>query len=239
MTENGRAELPSFVPASQLAAETREGFRRGPDVTGVYLFRSARGEVVYVGKARSLRRRVLDHLRARIEKDGTILAQSTSVEFVPTATEREALLLEANLVKQYQPPYNVLLKDDRSYPYLAVTVGEEVPRILLVRRPRQSAGPAALRPVHERPRGPGRREALGRPLPAAPLRAAAEAGVPLLPPQGLQRSLHRGDQPGGVPGAGRPSDAGAPRPGHPRAPSGRDGDADAPPSARSSSARRC
>jgi len=140
MSDPGRAELPSFVPASQLASATHEGFRTGPDVPGVYLFRSGRGEVVYVGKARSLRRRVLDHLRARIEKDGTILAQSASVEFVPTATEREALLLEANLVKQYQPPYNVLLKDDRSYPYLAVTVGDEVPRILLVRRPRRRAG---------------------------------------------------------------------------------------------------
>ena len=140
MSDPGRAELPSFVPASQLASATHEGFRTGPDVPGVYLFRSGRGEVVYVGKARNLRRRVLDHLRARIEKDGTILAQSASVEFVPTATEREALLLEANLVKQYQPPYNVLLKDDRSYPYLAVTVGDEVPRILLVRRPRRRAG---------------------------------------------------------------------------------------------------
>jgi len=140
MSGEERAVLPSFVPASQLAAERREGFRPGPDVAGVYLFRFARGEVVYVGKARSLRRRVLDHLRARIEKDGTIVAQSSSVEFVPTATEREALLLEANLVKQYQPPYNVLLKDDKSYPYLAVTVGEEVPRIILVRRPRRRAG---------------------------------------------------------------------------------------------------
>ena len=140
MSEEHRPELPSFVPASQLAAATNEGFRRGPDVPGVYLFRSPRGDVVYVGKARSLRRRVLDHLRARIEKDGTILAQSASVEFVPTSTEREALLLEASLVKQYQPPYNVLLKDDKSYPYLAVTVGEEVPRIFLVRRPRRRAG---------------------------------------------------------------------------------------------------
>jgi len=59
---------------------------------------------------------------------------------VPTANEREALLLEASLVKQYQPPYNVLLKDDRSYPYLAVTVGEEFPRVLLVRRPRRRPG---------------------------------------------------------------------------------------------------
>ncbi len=140
MTDPPRPALPSFVPASHLAAATNEGFRTGPDAPGVYLFRSARGDVVYVGKARSLRRRVLDHLRARVEKDGTIVAQSTSVEFVPTSTEREALLLEASLVKQYQPPYNVLLKDDRSYPFLAVTVGEEFPRIVLVRRPRRRAG---------------------------------------------------------------------------------------------------
>jgi excinuclease ABC subunit C len=140
MTETPPSRLPSFVPASHLAAETQEGFRTGPDVPGVYLFRGPTGEVMYVGKARSLRRRVLDHLRAKIEKDGTIVAQSASVDFVPTSGEREALLLEASLIKQYMPPYNVLLKDDRSYPYLAVTVGEEFPRILLVRRPRRRSG---------------------------------------------------------------------------------------------------
>jgi excinuclease ABC subunit C len=137
MSDRPTSPLPAFVPASELAAATGEGFRPGPDAPGVYLFRSADGEVVYVGKARSLRRRVLDHLRARIEKDGSILSQSSSVEFVPTTTEREALLLEASLAKQYQPPLNVLLKDDKSYPYLAVTVDEEFPRILLVRRPRR------------------------------------------------------------------------------------------------------
>ena len=131
---------PTFVPASQLAAASAEGFRTGPDVPGVYLFRGADGAVLYVGKARSLRRRVLDHLRARIEKDGTIVAQSASVEFVPTSSEREALLLEANLIKQYQPAYNVLLKDDRSFPYLAVSIDEEFPRLRLVRRPRRRPG---------------------------------------------------------------------------------------------------
>ncbi len=132
-----RRELPSFVPASELARSTGAAFAKGPDAPGVYLFRSGRGDVVYVGKSRSLRRRVLDHLHARVEKDGTILAQSASVEFVPTGNEREALLLEASLIKQYQPPYNTLLKDDRSYPYLAVTVGEQYPRLLFVRRPRR------------------------------------------------------------------------------------------------------
>jgi excinuclease ABC subunit C len=130
-------ELPSFVPASELTGQRGEGFARGPDTAGVYLFRSRTGDVVYVGKSRSLRRRVLDHLHARVEKDGTIIAQSASVEFVPTMNEREALLLEASLIKQYQPPYNTLLKDDRSYPYLAVTIGEQYPRVLLVRRPRR------------------------------------------------------------------------------------------------------
>ncbi|HZY92522.1 MAG TPA: excinuclease ABC subunit UvrC [Thermoplasmata archaeon] len=132
--------LPGFVPASQLAAERGEGFRTAPTGTGVYLFRTPRGEVIYVGKARNLRRRILDHLHARMEKDGTILAQSGSVEFVPTGSEREALLLEASLVKQYQPRHNTLLKDDRSFPYLAVTAGEAFPRLLMVRRPRRGSG---------------------------------------------------------------------------------------------------
>ncbi len=128
---------PGFVPASQWAYGPEERFRPGPDTPGVYLFRSSDGEVVYVGKSKHLRRRVLDHLSVRVEKDEWILGRSTSVEFVPTANEREALLLEATLTKQYQPPYNTLLKDDRSYPYLAVTMGEAFPRILFVRRPRR------------------------------------------------------------------------------------------------------
>ncbi|HEV2316567.1 MAG TPA: excinuclease ABC subunit UvrC [Thermoplasmata archaeon] len=130
-------ELPGFLPASRLAALLGTPLGGGPRGPGVYLFRDGRGEVLYVGKARSLRRRVLDHLHVRVEKDGSIVGQSSSVEFVPTVSEREALLLEANLIKQYQPTYNTLLKDDRSYPYLAVTVGEEWPRILFVRRPRR------------------------------------------------------------------------------------------------------
>ncbi|HUI38025.1 MAG TPA: excinuclease ABC subunit UvrC [Thermoplasmata archaeon] len=139
MSDGGRP-LPGFVRASELAVAEGAGFRPGPDAPGVYLFRSARGEVVYVGKSRHLRRRVLDHLRAEIGKDGTILARSASVEFVPTVSEREALLLEASLIKQHQPPMNTLLKDDKSYPYLAVTVDERFPRVLLVRRPRRGSG---------------------------------------------------------------------------------------------------
>jgi excinuclease ABC subunit C len=130
-------ELPGFQPASRLAALKGAPMSPGPTTPGVYLFRDGEGTVQYVGKSRSLRRRVLDHLHVRVEKDGSILARSSSVEFVPTESEREALLLEASLVKQYQPPYNALLKDDKSYPYLAVTIGEQWPRILFVRNPRR------------------------------------------------------------------------------------------------------
>lgn len=134
----GTTDLPGFVPASELAAQTGAPLARlAPEGSGVYLFRDGRGEVMYIGKARNLRRRVLDHLHIRVEKDGSIIAHSRSVEFVPTVSEREALILEASLIKQYQPPYNALLKDDRSYPYLGITLGERWPRLLLLRRPRR------------------------------------------------------------------------------------------------------
>ena len=84
-----------------------------------------------------------------------MLARSASVEFVPSMSEREALLLEASLVKQYQPPYNTLLKDDRSFPYLAVTLDEEYPRVLVVRRPRRGGRTALFGPY------PSAREARG------------------------------------------------------------------------------
>ncbi|MCI4352811.1 MAG: excinuclease ABC subunit UvrC [Thermoplasmata archaeon] len=144
-----------FVPASRWAYGPEQRFRPGPDSPGVYLFRGPEGEVVYVGKSKHLRRRVLDHLKVRVEKDEWIVGRSTSVEFVPTANEREALLLEATLTKQYQPPYNTLLKDDRSYPYIAVTMGETFPRILVVRRPRRGGGTILFGPYT------GAREARG------------------------------------------------------------------------------
>ena len=109
-----------------------------PATPGVYLFRGREGEVLYVGKSTNLKRRVLDHLHVRVEKDAYLVESYARVEFVPTHSEREALLLEANLIREHRPRYNVLLKDDRSYPYIQVTTGEAFPRISLVRRPRRS-----------------------------------------------------------------------------------------------------
>lgn len=107
---------------------------------GVYVFKGPKGEILYIGKSTDLRRRVLDHLREEEEKDSRINAQYDRIEFIPTQNEREALLLEANLIRQHQPRYNVLLKDDRSYPYIALSVGERFPRVSLVRRPKRKKG---------------------------------------------------------------------------------------------------
>ncbi|MDE1880814.1 MAG: excinuclease ABC subunit UvrC [Euryarchaeota archaeon] len=119
---------------------------RGPNQPGVYLFKAKDGSVLYIGKARNLRKRVTDHLRLQTDKDGYITSQSENVEFLPTRNEREALLLEAHLIRLYQPRYNVIFRDDKSYPYLALTEGEEVPRVYFVRRPKRERGTALFGP---------------------------------------------------------------------------------------------
>ncbi len=104
---------------------------------GVYLFRSARGEVLYVGKAKSLRARVRSYLGRIPERDlktRELMRRVRSVETLVVGTEAEALILEANLIKERQPRFNILLRDDKRYPFVKVTVGEPFPRALVTRR---------------------------------------------------------------------------------------------------------
>ncbi len=105
-----------------------------PDQPGVYLFRDAEGRVVYVGKARSLRKRLASYwsrpLHPRTE---AMMAAAESVDWIVASTEVDALMLEYNLIKQHQPRFNIRYKDDKSYPYLAVTVGERWPRAQVLR----------------------------------------------------------------------------------------------------------
>jgi excinuclease ABC subunit C len=112
-----------------------------PDKPGVYLFRGARGEVLYVGKAVSLRSRVRSYFTgAQDGKTQALVGRAADVEFIVTGSEVEALILESNLIKEHRPRYNVLLKDDKSYPYLKVTVQEEYPRVFITRtQPRDGA----------------------------------------------------------------------------------------------------
>jgi excinuclease ABC subunit C len=108
-----------------------------PERPGVYLHKNASGEVIYVGKARNLRNRVTTYVvgrGARDTKTMSLVDEIESIDFVTTNNELEAILLENNLIKTHQPRYNILLRDDKSYPYLKVTMSEEYPRVVFTRR---------------------------------------------------------------------------------------------------------
>src|ERR687891_1865488 len=107
-----------------------------PTKPGVYLFRDARGEVLYVGKAKSLRPRVRSYFQAGHDARAAIRQlpeRVEDVEVIVTGTEVEALHLEQNLIKRHRPPFNVRLRDDKSYPYIAVTVEDDFPRVMFTR----------------------------------------------------------------------------------------------------------
>src|SRR5438067_947268 len=108
-----------------------------PDRPGVYLHKNAEGEVIYVGKARNLRNRVQSYLVGRGARDAktmTLINEIDAIDFVTTNNELEAILLENNLIKSHQPRYNILLRDDKTYPYIKVTLSEDFPRVVFTRR---------------------------------------------------------------------------------------------------------
>lgn len=105
-----------------------------PAAPGVYLFKDARGRVLYVGKADVLRDRVRSYFGPSLDVRHVRLVERTDrLEYVPTGSVAEAFLLENNLIKQHKPRYNIRLKDDKSYPYVKVTLGEDFPRIIRTR----------------------------------------------------------------------------------------------------------
>lgn len=121
--------------------ETRELIARKldtlPDKPGVYLWKNAAGEILYVGKAKSLRARVPSYLgpdAASTPERAALVRQIADVETIVVPNEPQALLLENNLIKEHKPRFNIRLTDDKSYPRIAVTLGEPFPRVLVVRR---------------------------------------------------------------------------------------------------------
>jgi excinuclease ABC subunit C len=113
-----------------------------PNAPGVYRMLDAKGDVLYVGKAKSLKSRVGSYARGQAHSNriARMIGQTTSMEFVTTATETEALLLEANLIKQLKPRYNVLLRDDKSLPYILLTADHEAPQLVKHRGARKLKG---------------------------------------------------------------------------------------------------
>ena len=120
----------------------RQTVKTLPQVPGVYRMINNRGEVVYVGKAKDLKKRVVSYtfalkLPLRLQR---MVSETVSMEIVTTHTETEALLLESNLIKKLQPHYNILLKDDKSFPYILITQGHAYPRLEKHRGPQQQKG---------------------------------------------------------------------------------------------------
>jgi excinuclease ABC subunit C len=120
--------------------DLHEKIRSLPTDPGVYLYKNAEGEVIYVGKAKNLRARVRSYFldaAAENAKTGSLLREAADVEYIVVANEGEALALENNLIKQKKPRYNILLRDDKSYPYVKLTSGERFPRVYVTRRLRR------------------------------------------------------------------------------------------------------
>ncbi len=111
-----------------------------PTEPGVYLYKNAEGEVIYVGKATSLRNRVASYFhqgRLHDAKTGTLVREAVDVDYIVVANTKEALALENNLIKQKKPRFNILLRDDKTYPYVKLTLGERFPRVYVTRRLRK------------------------------------------------------------------------------------------------------
>ena len=116
--------------------DIKENLKKLPDCPGVYMHKDKLGQVIYVGKAISLRNRVRQYFQSSAEKNPKVRAMVSHIaefEYITCKTEMEALILECNLIKKYEPKYNVLLRDDKTYPYIKVTLQEKYPRIVKTR----------------------------------------------------------------------------------------------------------
>ncbi|MGZ8475350.1 MAG: GIY-YIG nuclease family protein, partial [Candidatus Limnocylindria bacterium] len=124
-------------PAPQISTQLQAVLRQLPTRPGVYLMKSATGRVLYVGKADSLRSRVRSYFTARGPEDARIsrmAAEAADVEYIVTDTVSEAYLLESNFIKEHRPRFNIRLRDDKSYPFVKITLGEDFPRIVRTRK---------------------------------------------------------------------------------------------------------
>lgn len=123
--------------AADFSDHIREALAVLPEKPGVYLMHDASGKVIYVGKAVVLKNRVRSYFRnlaSHTPKVRAMVEKIADIETIVTSSEVEALILECNLIKKYRPRYNIMLKDDKSYPYLKVTVQEDYPRLYVTRR---------------------------------------------------------------------------------------------------------
>ena len=220
-----RAGVPSIIAAPSRASSGRETAMRLPgcgkvegcsqrppagtipDAPGSYQFRDRDGRVIYVGKAKSLRSRLSNYFQNPANlppRTAQMVAQAETVEWIQVRNDVEAVMLEYSLIKQHKPRFNVRLRDDKSYPFLAVTVSDEWPRAM-VRRGHQGQGQPLLRSLRPRLRHPGDARLAAAHLPDPDLQRqqvphppAAGQALPALPHRevlGPVRRRHRPRRP--------------------------------------------
>ena len=120
--------------------DLHQKIRTIPTQPGCYLYKNAEGEVIYVGKAKNLRSRVRSYFLEASQanaKTGTLMREAVDVEYITVANEHEALALENNLIKQKKPRFNILLRDDKTYPYIKLTMNDRYPKVFVTRRLRK------------------------------------------------------------------------------------------------------
>jgi excinuclease ABC subunit C len=120
--------------------DLHQKIRTIPTQPGCYLYKNAEGEVIYVGKAKNLRARVRSYFLEASQanaKTGTLMREAVDVEYITVANEHEALALENNLIKQKKPRFNILLRDDKTYPYIKLTMNDRYPKVFVTRRLRK------------------------------------------------------------------------------------------------------
>ena len=114
-----------------------------PTTPGVYLYKDSLGKIIYVGKARNLRKRILSYFRPKEQltpKTVAMIGHAASLETLNTTTEKEALLLEASLIKKHRPHYNIVLRDDKQYVLFRLSERDDFPRLEVVRKVRKRDG---------------------------------------------------------------------------------------------------
>jgi excinuclease ABC subunit C len=123
--------------------DLHQKIRTLPTQPGCYLYKNVKGEVIYVGKAKNLRARVRSYFLEASQvnaKTGSLMREAVDVEYITVANEHEALALENNLIKQKKPRFNILLRDDKTYPYIKLTMNDRYPKVFVTRRLRKDGG---------------------------------------------------------------------------------------------------
>ena len=129
--------MSSNIERSEGMFDIKEQLKNLPDSPGVYIMKDAEKNIIYIGKAKVLKNRVRQYFQSsknHSQRIQSLIYNIAEFEYIITDSELEALVLECNLIKKHKPRYNVLLKDDKNYPYIKVTLNEEYPRIIITRK---------------------------------------------------------------------------------------------------------